>query len=362
MVLPLLLIVCTLPIAPIADDEALTWRPFDHPATLKLVHSAWTTPTHRFSLASEVTGKIAELTLEEGDVVPGSPGTTSVIVRIDDAVARHQLEAKRAAHSVASGIVDASGVARLRTEISLEHQKKELVRIEELAEKKRASEKELDVARFNVKDAEVARDLAALREEQSRRELEAAAQQVQIAELHLEHHALRAPAGWRVERRLGEVGSMATIGAPLLALVDLRTVDARFHLSEKELETLVSLRPPPLKRVLGNTPLASRVRLVDSTVDSITRKRRVVVEIPAEEFDLDDGIPAGGIEVRLELEVPDNSGGVKIPRRFIGTRLEQMIVKTVDGSIFPVVGVNADEEAWIVLPGKLPRDAELITP
>lgn len=362
MLVPLLLLFCTLTIAPIADDEALTWRPFDHPVTLKQVHSAWTTPTHRFSLASEVIGKVAELTLEEGDVVPGSPGTTIVIARIDDAVARHQLEASRAAHSVASGIVEASVIARRRTEISLEHLRKELLRIEELAAKKQASEKELDSARFNVTDKEVARDLALAREEQSRRELGAAAQKVLIAELHVEHHALRAPAGWRIERRLAEVGSMAAIGVPLLELADLRTVDARFHLSEKELETLVSRRPLPLRRVSGNSLLASRVRFIDSSVDSITRKRRVVVEIPAEEFDLDDNIPAGGIEVRLELEVPDASGGVRIPRRFIGTRLEQMIVKTVDDTIYAVVGINADEEAWIVLPGKLPRDAELITP
>ena len=362
MVPRLLLLLFSLSAAVLGDDGALTWRPFDHPVTLKQVHSAWTSPTHSFQLASEVSGKVTELTLEEGEVVPGSPGTNSIVARIDDAIARHQLEAKRAAHAVAEGLVDAASVAKRRTDIALEHYKRELVRIEGLAAQKRASEMELDDARFNARDAEVARDLAAAREEQSRREMEAATHQVKIAEARLDHHILRAPAGWRVEQRSVEVGSLATIGSSLYRLVDLRTVDASFHVSEKGLAVLLSTRQPPLQRASNSSFVASRVRFVSSAADPITRKRRVVLEIPAEEFELEEKVLAGGIEVRLELQVPNASGGIRIPRRFIGSRLEQMIVKTLDGSIYPVIGVNADDDAWIVLPGKLPRDAELIAP
>ena len=99
---------------------------------------------------------------------------------------------------------------------------------------------------------------------------------------------------------------------------------------------------------------------MSSVPDVVTHRRKVTITIPAEEFSLESYENGGGLEIRASLEIRDSKGGVRIPMEYLGRRLEQWIVKDTSGKIYPVIPVRSDDSSWIVLPGDLPVEVELV--
>ncbi len=348
-----------------------TWRPFEHPAVLRRTFTGFTRPRRSVEISSEVIGRIVEVCFEKGDVVPEikETGSASVAVRLDSSLAEQQLRVEQVRLGVSQAEVLISRISVGLSRSELWFREKEFERFQQLFDSKRASERELDAVKFDFEIAEIR-----VREAEERvklaesRVLESQAQ-VALAQEELRRRRIEAPEGWRIEERWAEVGALAQPGEPLLRLVDLSTLRVPLRLAERELRALrktvnrgESSRPLTLYLPGPGRELTGRVAFVSAEFDPDSQKRLVEIEIDSVDLAEIGVSSSGGLEVRLELDVPEPSSGVTIPARFVRRSLEQAVVKAKSGDLYTVVLLRREGDNWIVLPGPLPPQTELIVP
>ncbi|MCA8961163.1 MAG: hypothetical protein KDC38_11650, partial [Planctomycetes bacterium] len=122
--------------------------------------------------------------------------------------------------------------------------------------------------------------------------------------------------------------------------------------------TSLTVRPPG-----ADEPIPCRVHTISSEHDPSTLKRRVELEIEADVLRRVIGECSGGLEVELELNVPDRSGGVLVPVSFISRRYEQSFVRCSDGRDLPVTVLrDLGDRALLLLPVGTAADTTLVLP
>ncbi|MAW77414.1 MAG: hypothetical protein CMJ95_08535 [Planctomycetes bacterium] len=342
-------------------DDPETWRPFDHPAVSKRVFTAYTRPVRLLSVASDVPQRVKQVHFEEGDRIPGKPGEMVVAILLDSSVEKEMLASAKIALEISRNDESRSSLAISRAETAARIAVRDLERVTGLHTKGDASDSDLDRVILAHEDARVSLEMARISKLDAAAAVRAAASEVAVIEARIDKLILRAPAGWRVEQRLSEPGAGVTPGTPLMVFADLSSFEIEIPMAEEELRVL-GTTPLGIERVIGRESINGVVEFVGSVPDPSTRRRRVVIRIPAEELNLEPLETGGGIEMQVTLEVPDDSGGVRIPHRFLTRRLEQRLVKTQKGKLYVVTPVRFDDSAWIVLPGDLPGSAVLVEP
>jgi membrane fusion protein (multidrug efflux system) len=257
-------------------------------------------------IASEVSGRITEILVDEGDAVEVS----QVLLEIDPERRNLELASARA------GFTEA--------EAARGEQGREFQRAKTLHEQGIASDAALD-------QTETALALA-------RSRAEAARARVGVAERAVRDASVRAPFAGLIARREVSRGEYVNVGQPLFELVALDPVEVEFHLAERDSarvvvgqEVRVSVAPFPDETFHGI------VSVVSPIIDARTRTLRVKAQI-----DNPDGRLRPGLFARADLGIAVREGVLLVPeeaillrsdgsvvfRRGEGNRVERVMVET----------------------------------
>lgn len=259
-------------------------------------------------IASEVSGRITEILVDEGDAVEAA----QVLLEIDPERRNLELADARA------GLTEAGA--------ALGEQERDYQRARTLHERGIASDADLD-------QSETALALARSRAESARA-------RVGVAERAVRDASVRAPFAGLVARREVSRGEFVNAGQPLFELVALDPVEVEFYLAERDSsrvtvgqEVRVSVAPFPGETFRGV------VTVVSPTIDTRTRTLRVKAQI-----DNSDGRLRPGLFARADLGIAVREGVLLVPeeavllrsdgsvvfRRVEGNRVERVIVETGD--------------------------------
>lgn len=319
-----------------------TWQPHAHPATVERHLTAFTRPVAEMALASEVSGKIITIEVAAGDRITDA----------DPIVSLDQRQAEAAVSNAQAGVREAQAQLLLaRAELALTRREQEwwqaeLQRVQALVAEQRAPAREADELRYRRDSAQLRQQAASQRHAAAQAILERAQAALDEAVIHYDRHHLQGPQGWIVAERLSETGSVVSPGQSILALVDVRHLELPLTLSTKELEALRKHDSIPIQ--VAGQRIAGQLQRVDPRFDPHTRKRRAWLRFDAR--DIPDA--GGGIEAQVRLRVPDDAGGVRIPKRFAYQDMEQWLVVDQDGVQHPIMPLRTEGDgAWLIVEG-----------
>ncbi len=154
--------------------------------------SGYVTPRRRATIASKITGRIAELYVDEGMAVE----LDQVLARLDDSEARDEVTAAEATVAAADASVKELKVA-LREAVRLRD------RMKALFEKKMISQQEFD-------DAQAAFESADARLNAAVKQTDAARARLQIARQNLDNYTIRAPFPGIIVSKDAQIGEMVS--------------------------------------------------------------------------------------------------------------------------------------------------------
>jgi RND family efflux transporter MFP subunit len=200
------MIVPSLPVAEVVAaepeveiDSRMQVNPFEYatvtPQLLQRVVRVTGTiqPARQAQIASQTSGRVEDVTVRPGDRVAAG----DVLVQLD--VARLLLD------------LDLQRSTAAATEVQLTLAQGQLQRVQELVNRGVATASDLDEARTSV--------------EQLQANVSALSDQVEAAELSLDQATVTAPFGGIVSARDVEPGQFVSMGAPVISVVDLSTVE-----------------------------------------------------------------------------------------------------------------------------------------
>ena len=354
-----LIMILNAPVSTVADGDR--WKPFDHPATTERSFTAYTHPGGMLVLLSGAMGffRVENVLFSEGDRIPGRDGEWVPAIQVDAALDKAQKRTIEIRLELAKSATERARLASVRADSAARLAQKELDRVSALLEKGDASKRVYDQALQRSEEMTAVADSARVALTDSLLSVRLVESELQTIEEKIDQSTLFAPAGWYVESSLVVEGSGLTLGQRMMTLVDRSHFKLIIPMSEEEIRAL-SESTLKLQRVLGGAILKPSEIHVRSVPDVVTHRRKVTITIPAEEFSLESYENGGGLEIRASLEIRDSKGGVRIPMEYLGRRLEQWIVKDTSGKIYPVIPVRSDDSSWIVLPGDLPVEVELV--
>ena len=279
---------------------------------------------HEADVAAQVAGEITEVLVDEGDAIAEG----AVVMEIDPEKRNLELEAARA------------GVGEARAAVAEET--RELKRMRVLAEKKVASETQLD-------QAGTALDTARAR-------LRAAKAQLGTAERAVSDASVRARFAGFVARRFVSRGEFVSEGDPLFQLVSLDPIEVEFHLPEADSSRV--RKGIPIEVTVAPYPdevFEAIAHMVSPTIDPRTRTLRVKALI-----DNSDGRLRPGLFARANLGIAHRNGVITVPEEAVLQRLGgPVIFRVLDGNRVERIAVEIGviRDGWVeIREGLGPRD------
>jgi HlyD family secretion protein len=236
--------------------------------------SGYVTPRRRATVSAKVTGKIAEVPIDEGMQVKSG----QVLARLDDVDATAALHAAQAEQDVAAAALD-------DLEVRLANSSRTLKRIQELHSRQLVSQEELDNAETAVASYEAQIKLV-------KEQVNAAKRSTEIAKQNLDNCVVRAPFDGIVvskDAQQGEMVSPISAGGGytrtgIATMVDMTSLEIEVDVNESY---IARVRPSQrVEAVLDAYPdwqIPSRVRTVIPTADR--QKATVKVRITFDELD-----------------------------------------------------------------------------
>jgi membrane fusion protein (multidrug efflux system) len=279
---------------------------------------------HEADVAAQVAGEITEVLVDEGDAIAEG----AVVMEIDPEKRNLELEAARA------------GVGEARAAVAEET--RELKRMRVLAEKKVASETQLD-------QAGTALDTARAR-------LRAAKAQLGTAERAVSDASVRARFAGFVARRFVSRGEFVSQGDKLFQLVSLDPIEVEFHLPEADSSRI--RKGIPIEVTVAPYPdevFEAIAHMISPTIDPRTRTLRVKALI-----DNGDGRLRPGLFARANLGIAYRNGVITVPEEAVLQRLGGPVVfRVLDGNRVERIGVEIGviRDGWVeIREGLGPRD------
>jgi len=213
---------------------------------------------------------------------------------------------------------------RLRTRIA--YDQREIKRHTELARRKHTSASELDALEQTLRD--------------DRYELQTLEIRQKVLRERLLRTRIRAPAGWRITRRNLEPGQWVREGESVGAAADFTSLIVPFALTPDQYRTLTDsdndqlrLHLPDLKR-----DVAVSIYRTYPGFDPVTRKIAVDLVLRGRVKP-----HRGGLRVRLDLQLPERTGAVTLPRAAVEHSHEELWVTREDGQRLRVILLGSDQ-------------------
>ncbi len=191
------------------------------------------------SVGSKVAGRITEVTVDQGDRVEAR----QVLVRLDDADIRREVEVRRADVAAAAAAVERARADLGRAEAVLGAAQREHERVSDLLRKRVLSQIEADQALDALRVAEAAAAAARSGVVEAERRHVASEQAQEGAEARLAETVIRAPWSGLVVRRDRDPGDVVVPGSPILALISTDELWVRAWVDETEMGRLAVGQP-----------------------------------------------------------------------------------------------------------------------
>jgi len=257
----------------------------------------------RFLLAPKTAGRLERLLVNIGDELKHG----QLVAELDDSEYQQQLEQARALLEVAR----ANSKAAFQ---SLAIAAREINRIKSLREQKIATVSELDAARAEYTSAKVANEVA----KAQLTEKEAAFKLAQIRLSHTRIHAL-----WRdrqarmiVGERFVDEGALLSINTPIVSLLDISSLVAVIHVTEKEYYKLNAGQPVLITaEAIPGRQMKGRITRIAPLIKESSREAMVEVAV-----DNPGNILKPGLFVRAEIEFATHRNVVVVPQSAIVER------------------------------------------
>lgn len=177
-------------------------------------------------ISSKVAGRVAEVTVKEGDLVQKDARLASIDRRTLEA----QLAQAKAELAAQESQVASAEATIAQTEALLLLSQQELARTQELLAKGHTTQEQLDVRVSDQKVAEANVTAAKAALLSAQRSVDAAAAAVDAVQSNLDDTDLTSPTIGRVLYRLAEPGEVVASGGSVLTIVDLSEVYLEFFL------------------------------------------------------------------------------------------------------------------------------------
>ena len=279
------------------------------PAERSITLSGFTRPRAEVPLVAETSGRVVAVFADIGDTV----GPEGGFARIDDTFIRLDR--------------DEIGVQQERLRAQIEYDEREVQRYQELARQNNASASQLDALQQALRN--------------NGHELRALEVKERILAERLARTTVRAPEGWRITERMVEPGQWVREGETLGRAADFSTLLIPFALTPEQFEALESGADAlALSLPDRGSSLPASVHRTNPGFDPETRKIAVELAIsePVERA-------RGGLRAELELQLPERSGAVSVPRAALEKSYEEYWLTREDGSRLPVLLLGPDRDS-----------------
>lgn len=244
------------------------------------------TARNRATIAAEVSGRITEIAVDEGDPV----GEGQLLLSVDPQ--RHRLQAENARARLAEA------------EAGFAEAERDFQRLSSLHERGIASDANLDARRTELTRARSRRD--------------GARAELGVAERALQDAGVRAPFAGFVAQRMVSRGEFVQTGVPLFEIVSLDPVELEFSVAERDSARIelgqrvrVSVSPYPGEQFEGV------VSVIAPTIDTRTRTLRARARIENRSGRLRPGLFA-----RADLGVAGRTDVIWVPASAVRMRAE----------------------------------------
>jgi len=273
-------------------------------------------------VASEVEGKIAWVA-EVGTVVPQG----GVIARIDQSIAKLQLDSDRANYS--------------RLEAQVKYDRTQASRMDNLFSQNA-------IARATKDQAESTRDA-------DTGALAAAKAAMMKSQYQYDHSIIRAPFPGRVVQRLINPGEYATVGKDIVRLVDIGSLEVSAQIPIDSARYLKEQLP--ITMVAEGRPVIGTLRAIVPVGDTVSRSLELRIVVPSNAVTVGDAVRVyiPSAEPRSVLAVPRDALVLREDNTYIfkvdGKNTAQRIAVetgTEDGTLVEVKGPIAPGERVIV--------------
>ncbi len=269
----------------------------------------------KVTISSKIGGRITEVLVDQGDQVKAG----QVLVRLDDADFKRQVETEQANITAKQAAIDRLQAERKRAEATLELARHDFDRVNRLVQRNVSSLEELDkyIEGVKIAEADLSRAEAGLVE--GRKQLIAAEKAHEFQRARLADTVVMAPFDGLIVRRDRDPGDVVVPGTSVLALVSTREIWASTWVDETE---MARVHPGQSARVVFRSEPDRNYR---GTVVRLGRE----ADRETREFLVDvnpDNLPsqwAVGQRVEVYIETARRSDVVTLPVRFLVERGEQ---------------------------------------
>jgi HlyD family secretion protein len=212
-----------------------------------------------------------------------------------------------------------------------------------LREQGTAPQAQLDTAVANATSAAARVMVAKQGLESARAQLALAEARLENVDLQLSRTEVRAPVAGKITARNAKLGAIATAaGQPMFVMIRDGALELRADVAEADLLRLQPGMSASLRAVGMQTPLTGSLRLVEPSIDPVTRLGRARIEID-DEADL-----RAGMFVEAEILVAEREG-LAVPLSAIGTSSGKTVVlRVVDGLVEQVAVTTGIRDGGMV--------------
>jgi HlyD family secretion protein len=181
-------------------------------------------------ISTKFAGRVAELLVDEGDVVKGG----QVVARMDTRDLETSLKKAEAQVRGAERVLDEAraNVAQQQSQLTLAQ--RQLDRTQSLVQQGHATKELLDQRRQQVDAATAALNAANFRVAVTERALDAGQQDVELYKVNIADNTLRVPRDGRIQYRIANVGEVLPVGGKVFTMLDLAYVYMDIYLPTAE--------------------------------------------------------------------------------------------------------------------------------
>ena len=214
----------------------------------------------QIDISTKFAGRIAELRVEEGDMVEADQVVARMDTRdLEASLGRAEAQVRQAQQALQSARADAS---QQSSQMKLADQ--QLQRARTLVQNGNISREILDQRQAQLDSASAAYNSAVARVGQSEHALKAAEQDVALLKVNIADNTLVAPRDGRIQYRLANVGEVLGAGGKVFTMLDVGSVYMDVFLPTTEAgRAVVGSEARILLDALPNRPIPAQVAFVD---------------------------------------------------------------------------------------------------
>jgi multidrug efflux pump subunit AcrA (membrane-fusion protein) len=229
------------------------------------------------AIAAKITANILDVRVQSGDHVQAG----QMLIALDRRDLEAHLRRSEAARAEAESTIDETENAITAARANFELARVTHKRFEELLAKASVSQQEFDESQTRLRSAEAALEMAASKRRQVEARRSQAEAEIAAAQATLSYATLTAPFAALVTERKADPGSLATPGAPLLALEQEGNPRLEASIDESRFG-LVRAGDSVAVEIDGlNRTVTGRVAEIVPSVDAATRTFTVKIDLPA---------------------------------------------------------------------------------